>query len=201
MDSSDTKSSLDCIEFRDDDFPYYDNIIDDFYPTKPQIELPKLFQASKKISKREKKVKAITRQNAEKLAPFFQKWKQMRKTDKCLKKQIKLWFSSYNEKLNKTYIYRDFFGTTRVHFRLAVREPSMINFQKLDEATWQTFFVNLTDYLMREVNKSMDIVSKGKKSQVYPVWIDGLNSFQIEKLPSTTASTYELSQFFEFLGQ
>lgn len=221
MDSSDTKS-LDCIEFRDDDFyfPYFESLTQDCFQIKPNYELEeevkrscedseedakslhesvnKLLKPSKKISKRQKKVKAITRQNAEKLAPFFEQWKQLRKKNKGLKKQIKFWFASYNMKLNKTYIYRDFFDSIRIHFRLAIRENNSLNLAKLEEAGWQKVFVNLTNYLMTEINKASDVIMKGKKSQVYPVWIEDVDTFKIEKIPTNNDS---FQQFIEFWKQ
>ena len=53
----------------------------------------KLLKPSKKISKPRRS--AITRQNGEKLAPFFQKWKDMRKYDRIVKNEVKLWFFKF----------------------------------------------------------------------------------------------------------
>ena len=93
-------------------------------------------------------------------------------------------FSSFNLKLNKTYIYREFFDSVRIHFRLAVRENSSFNFETLQESEWRTMFINLTSFLMKEVTNSAEMLQKGKSSQVYPVWIEDVNTFNIENLPS-----------------
>lgn len=189
MDTSDTKS-LDFIEFRDYDYPPFEDFspFEDFTDRLPQSEatndesVTKLLKPSKKIS-RKKKVKAIARNNAEKLAPFFENWTKLRKNNKGLKKQMKLWFASYNMKLNKTYIYRDFFDSVRIHFRLAIKESCPISFDRLEGSDWQKMFVNLTNFLMDEINKAEEHLLKGKKSQVYPVWIESMSSFVVEKLP------------------
>lgn len=150
---------------------------------KPAQKLaPKLIRPSKKISK-PKKEKAITRNNAAKLEPFFENWKNLRKGDRFLRNQVKLWFSSFNMKLNKTYLYREFFDSVRIHFRLAIREGKHIDFDRFQEADWQRLFVNLTSFLMNEVNKSAKLIIQGKKSQVYPVWIEDVNTFKIDSLP------------------
>lgn len=137
--------------------------------------LRKLCSASKKISKN----KAIERQNAEKFVEFFEKWKQLKKSDINVKKHTKFWFSSFNKELNKTYIYRDFFGNVRIHFRLAINEKNF-NFGKVSEADWPKLFLNLTDYLRNEIFELENTISKEKKSIVVPVWIDSLDSFRIE---------------------
>ena len=142
----------------------------------------KLLKPSKKISKPQKRV--ISRQNGERFAPFFQKWKDLRKTDRLLNNEIKSWFSSFNMKLNKTYIYKEFFDSVRVHFRLAIRDDSSFNFQALTEADWRRLFINLTSFLMNEMNKTAPAIQNGKNSQVYPVWIEDINTFSIENLPS-----------------
>lgn len=185
---------FDCIELRDMETqasPYYEDFMNNCFQAEfdyPPAE--KLLNPSKKISKRKKKTKTITKENAEKLAPFFQKWRELRKADKELKKQIKLWFSSFNLKLNKTYIYREFFGSIRIHFRLCVKETETFSFERLKNADWQRLFINLTSFLINEVNNSSDLIAKDKKSQVYPVWIEGVDRFTIEKFPQET-------QFFD----
>ena len=142
----------------------------------------KLLKHSKKITKPQKQ--AISRQNGERFVPFFQKWKDMRKTDRILKNEIKSWFSSFNMNLNKTYIYKEFFDSVRVHFRLAIRDDSHFNFNALTEADWRRLFINLTSFLMNEVNKAAPAIQNGKNSQVYPVWIEDINTFSIENLPT-----------------
>lgn len=154
----------------------------------------KLLGPSKKISKRatttkskrKKKRKATTdkpidRQNAKKLSNFFKKWRQLRKRNNDLKGQVRLWFSSYNLKLNKTYIYKDFFDSVRVHFRVVLRDNVAIP-QKMKEEEWLNLFVKLTDYLKNEVEKSKDIIMQRKKCQVYPVWIESMDSFTLGDL-------------------
>lgn len=140
---------------------------------------PGLLRPSKKISKLIRR-DFIQRDNAEKLEPFFTKWKVLRKCDKALKTQVKLWFSSFNVRLNKTYLYREFFGAARVHFRLAVRDDGKIDFKKLQEGDWRKLFVNLTSFLMEEARKCEEMIKQGRKSQVYPVWIEDINKFKIE---------------------
>ena len=147
----------------------------------------KLLKPSKKISKRGtgkplfgRKVKEnpISLENAKKLSIFFKKWKELRKKSKTLKSQIKHWFSSFDLKMNKTYIYREFFNEFRVHFRLAVREGGFA-FQDMKEDDWKNMFVALTGFLMGEVERIKETILKGKKCQVYPVWIDGPNNFTL----------------------
>lgn len=140
-------------------------------------KIPKLFGFSKKISN----YKAVDRYNADKFVKFFKKWKELKKVDKEFKQQTKFWFSSFNKKLNKTYIYRDFFDSVRIHFRLAV-DPSNFSFDNLKgQGDWSKLFLNLTDYLRNQIFESENLVDREKKSQVVPVWIDGVNSFQIEE--------------------
>lgn len=154
----------------------------------------KLLKPSKKISKKrreqpkslQKKSKQaqenpISLDNAKKLSLFFKKWKELRKKNPELRNQVKFWFSSFDLKLNKTYLYRDFFDYFRVHFRLVLRDGGL-NLQTLSDADFQTLFVGLTEFLLVEVERIKETILKGKKCQVYPVWIDGLNSYTLGDL-------------------
>lgn len=140
----------------------------------PEEKVPKLRKSSKKISK-----KTIERGNGEKFVKFFEKWKMLKKTNSTIKRQTKFWFSSFNKTLNKTYIYREFFGSVRIHFRLAINEK-IFNFDQVQESEWPKMFLNLTDFLRNEVFELEAKFSKEKKSIVIPVWIDSVNSFRIE---------------------
>ena len=140
----------------------------------------KLSSFSKKFSKPEKQF--ITKENGQRLAPFFKQWKVMKRNDKYLKNEIRCWYSSFNMSLNKTYIYREFFDSVRVHFRVAV--VNHFDFKALDESDWRRLFINLTAFLMKEVNNAAGAIQRGKHSQVYPVWIEDINTFRIEKLPT-----------------
>ena len=153
-----------------------------------------LLKPSKKISKgakntgkknnrnkAEKSDNLIVRQNAKRLSGFFKKWRDLRRKDLSLGERMKLWFSSYNLKLNKTYIYRDFFDSVRIHFRIALREKGF-KFHRMKQNDWQDLFINLTEYLKSEIEKSKDVILQRKKCQVYPVFIDGLNLFTIGDL-------------------
>lgn len=167
------------------DQPDFDSIFD---------SVASLLSPSKKISKRKfqnflsheisavkKQKKPIHKENAKNLLPFFEKWRELRKKDAILKRELKYWFSSFNLRLNKTYIYKDVFDKFRVHFRLVVQNE--LAFERIDEdSEWQNLFINLTEYLTDEVEKMKEEILKGKKCQVYPVWIENLNQFTVGKL-------------------
>lgn len=138
----------------------------------------KLLRPSKKISKGMQ----VDRHNADKFVKFFKKWKELKKVDGEVKQETKFWFSSFNKKLNKTYIYRDFFGSVRIHFRLALNCDAF-SFNNLKDAEWAKLFLNLTDFLRNEVFEFENKVDHQKKSQVVPVWIEGLSKFRIEEFP------------------
>lgn len=173
---------LDFIEFHEDISPRDDDFTSSiFKDIEIQRSIDKLLAPSKKIRKSISK-RVISRTNAEKMAPFFQKWKEIKKRNKPLKMQIKHWFSSFNAKLNKTYIYKQISESVRIHFRLAVRENGY-SFENLKDADWESIFLNLTQYLTNEMEKVREALLKGRQSQVYPVWIEEKNVFKIEQLP------------------
>ena len=137
-----------------------------------------LLRPSKKISKE----KQVERHNADKFVKFFKKWRDLKRTNEDVRQQTKFWFSSFNKKLNKTYIYRDFFDSVRIHFRLAISGKNF-NFDKFKDDDWHKLFANLTDFLRNEVYNSESKVDQEKKSQVVPVWIEGIDKFKIEGFP------------------
>lgn len=139
---------------------------------KPSV---KILRPSKKISK----ATVVEKHNADKFVKFFKKWRDMKRVDEEVRQQTKFWFSSFNKKLNKTYIYRDFFDSVRIHFRLAISGKKFC-FDKLKDEEWRVLFANLTDYLRNEVYDLENTVDRQKKSQVVPVWIEGLNTFKID---------------------
>ena len=147
---------------------------DDFTDLKDKLS-GGLLRPSKKIFK----MKEVERHNADKFVKFFKKWKEMKRVDEDVRQNTKFWFSSFNKKLNKTYIYRDFFESVRIHFRLAVSGKAF-SFEKLKEDDWRKLFANLTDFLRNEVYELESSLDRSKKSQVVPVWIEGMNNFKIE---------------------
>lgn len=190
-------SFLDCIEFGEWDDTH------NFLKEREFLDFESVFHSmsgllspSKKISKQItnffetndekprclKRNKEISRKNGVKLAPFFRKWKELRKKDKSFKKQIKHWFSSFDAKANKTYIYRDLSETVRIHFRLAVRNG--FAFKRMEDSKWQTLFVKITDFLTDEIQKMAPELEQAKKCKVYPLWIESLESFRIDRCSS-----------------
>lgn len=195
---------LNCIEFRDDDdfFSFdreerrlldFDEIFESasklLSPSKKISKLsrqssqqPTLTAESSDISnsKKKKMQSTISRENAQRLTPFFKKWKELRKTDKIFKQQMKYWFSSFSLRVNKTYIYRDLSDNVRLHFRLVV--PDDYTFAEMEDSEWQSLFINLTEFLTEEATKMKDEIDKGKKCQVYPVYMESLNQWTVGKL-------------------
>lgn len=155
----------------------------------PSKKIAKKSSLSTEVSDKRNKKKItqskVSRQNAQKLAPFFKKWKELRKKDKIFKKQLKYWFSSFDQKVNKTYIYRDF-SDIRIHFRLVLRDG--FAFGEMGNSEWKAMFINLTEFLTEEAQKMKEGTDKGKKSQVYPVWIEEVNKFSVGQL-STHSDT------------
>ena len=153
---------------------------------------------NKRKNKRKSAEPVVNRQNAKKLSTFFKKWSDLRKKNAVLRDQIKLWFSSFNLKANKTYIYRDFFDAVRVHFRVILRDDCSINFQAMKEPNWQNLFVNLTEFLIKEVESNKETLLQRKKCQVYPVWIESLEQFTIGDLSTHTTEKIipEVNEFY-----
>mmetsp|Transcript_38277 Transcript_38277/g.44605 ORF Transcript_38277/g.44605 Transcript_38277/m.44605 type:complete len:182 (+) Transcript_38277:40-585(+) len=140
-------------------------------------EPKKLLAASKKIPRK----RIIGRHNANKFIKFFKKWKDLKKSDESVKQETKFWFSSFDRKLNKTYIYREFFDSVRIHFRLTTNSKSF-KLDKLNDTEWAQLFINLTDFLRIEVFDKESEIDREKKSIVVPVWIEGIDSFRVEWL-------------------
>lgn len=190
---------LNCIEFRDDDNFFspeseerrqmdFDEIFESasklLSPSKKISKIPKdtpLLTESSETSSKKKRVQSIVpRENAARMTPFFKKWKELRKVDKIFKMQMRYWFSSYSIRVNKTYIYRDFSEKVRLHFRLVLQDG--FEFPEMEDSEWQSLFINLTEFLTEEAEKMKEEIEQGKKCQVYPVWIEGLNKFTVGKL-------------------
>jgi len=151
----------------------------DEIPETHEKPIVKLLRPSRKISKPTE----VERHNADKFVRFFKKWKDMKRIDEEVRHQTKFWFSSFNKKLNKTYIYRDFFDSVRIHFRLAIIGKKF-SFEKMKDDEWRKIFANLTDFLRNKVYDSENTVDRQKKSQVVPVWIEGMNNFRIDGFPT-----------------
>eukprot|EP00331_Platyophrya_macrostoma_P000145 CAMPEP_0176407404 /NCGR_PEP_ID=MMETSP0127-20121128/1394_1 /TAXON_ID=938130 /ORGANISM="Platyophrya macrostoma, Strain WH" /LENGTH=194 /DNA_ID=CAMNT_0017786609 /DNA_START=31 /DNA_END=615 /DNA_ORIENTATION=- len=177
--SEDNTSDL-VVKYEENEASYSEEIVLKTEFIEHQQEKPSvgLGRASKKISKE----KPIEARNAEKFVMFFRKWRDMKRLDESVRQQTKFWFSSYNKKLNKTYIYRDFFESVRLHFRLAI-SGSKFNFENFTDEKWRILFANLTDFLRNEVYTRESTVDRKKKSQVVPVWIEGIDSFTLEEFP------------------
>lgn len=127
--------------------------------------------------------KPVSRQNVLKLTPFVNKWREFRKNDKEFKKRTKNWRLDFRIMLNESNIYKKFFNSVWIYFKLGVRNEKF-SFPDLQNSEWYNMFENLLAFLWNSIDKSKKaLIEKRQKHQRYRLWIDDISVFAIEDLP------------------